>query len=277
MPTHVFVNDQFLANLPSVPPVPKDSVNESNVIGRWNFGFTSANSGFKMVLEGKEHYTINGKHHELNPGQLLWVNAGDELVMENEKNTQGLSVNISPSTLNGFLKDNGFSSARLAPMESGVISTLLSTTPGALLQNSWQQSFRLLLQIQDKLSTASTRLPHKKNDSLACISLQMQEAARLLSVVSHFDKNLSYFASACAMSAYHFVRCFTAFYGLSPKKHHIQVKLQHAKQELLNGNNILPYYFQYGYSDYSTFSRAFKAQHGVSPKKLAINAKCVGG
>ncbi|MGB0165549.1 MAG: helix-turn-helix domain-containing protein [Luteibaculum sp.] len=273
MPQKIFVDDAFLARLPS-SPIPGDSVNTSFVHRQWNFGFTAANSGFKWVEQGKEHYTINGKYHELIPGRILWVNAGDELIMANEKNTQGICINISPATLHNFLQEQEIVSNNLQ-LEGGIIPSVLLPNTDISELPAWENTFALLLELLDNLDASKNRLPHKSKNSLKMVSRQLQIAWQLLSNPQHFEKNLDYFAAACGMSPYHFTRCFTAFFGCSPKKHHAQIRLQHARQELQSGNNILPFYFQYGYSDYSAFSRAFKAQHGISPKNLARNAKLI--
>ena len=73
-------------------------------------------------------------------------------------------------------------------------------------------------------------------------------------------------SSLCNVTPEYFRKIFKNFYGISPKKYIINLKIQHVK-ELIDSSmySISEAAFQSGYTDMSHFSREFKKVAGLSP------------
>ena len=104
---------------------------------------------------------------------------------------------------------------------------------------------------------------------------------RIRKVLNYVESNLSLkhtsseLAEYAFMSESHFHKVFKKETGRTPLKFVQEIKLSKAHQLLLTENVTVAHLTeQLGYSDYETFSRAFKKHHGIAPADLrAIASK----
>jgi AraC-like DNA-binding protein len=74
-------------------------------------------------------------------------------------------------------------------------------------------------------------------------------------------------AQEVGMSQYHFIRLFSAVFGLTPHRYRILHQLDRAKQELVQSQKaVTDIAFDCGFSSLGTFSLMFKNYAGVSPR-----------
>ena len=64
---------------------------------------------------------------------------------------------------------------------------------------------------------------------------------------------------------YHLIRLFKAHKGMSPHAFLLQIRLEHARKRLENGQSISQAALDSGFSDQSHLTRAFKARYGLTP------------
>jgi AraC-like DNA-binding protein len=78
--------------------------------------------------------------------------------------------------------------------------------------------------------------------------------------------NLAELASAAAVSKYHFLRCFTSAYGVTPAKYLCDRRIERA-QDLLRATNltVTEVCSLVGFSSLGSFSARFRERVGCSP------------
>ena len=81
-------------------------------------------------------------------------------------------------------------------------------------------------------------------------------------------------AHSLGFSRKHFSLIFSSQTGILPQQYILQHKIRLAKLRMEAGETSLKNLaFQLGYSDYPSFSRAFKHQTGISPHDFLIQVK----
>ena len=90
--------------------------------------------------------------------------------------------------------------------------------------------------------------------------------------------NLTGLAAAAGLSKYHFLRCFTATYGVTPAAYLTQRRIERA-QDLLRSTNlsVTEVCLLVGYSSLGSFSSRFRALVGVSPSAYQARWAGTGG
>jgi AraC-like DNA-binding protein len=83
------------------------------------------------------------------------------------------------------------------------------------------------------------------------------------------DLSLDALAARAGLSAFHFLRSFTAVLGETPHRFVRRARLRRAGMRLLSApDTILDIALHAGFNDLSTFNRAFKAEFGVPPRRF---------
>lgn len=80
--------------------------------------------------------------------------------------------------------------------------------------------------------------------------------------------NLDTLANVSKLSKYHFLRVFKQHTGLTPHHYILTLKVQKARNMIIQGNGLLNTSYELGFSDQSHFIRNFRKIYGYSPKKL---------
>lgn len=96
---------------------------------------------------------------------------------------------------------------------------------------------------------------------------------------NHLDEDLSLdrLASFFYTSKYHISHVFKDNMGISLHQYIIKKRLQSSKNGVLSGIPLTKLYHQYGFSDYTSFYRAFKKEFGLSPKEFREQKKLPDG
>ncbi|EIW27601.1 helix-turn-helix transcriptional regulator, partial [Pelosinus fermentans] len=91
---------------------------------------------------------------------------------------------------------------------------------------------------------------------------------------NHLGENLSldHLASFFYTSKYHISHVFKDNMGISLHQYILKKRLQASKNGILSGIPFGELYHQYGFSDYTSFYRAFKKEFGLSPKEFREQA-----
>jgi AraC family transcriptional regulator len=100
----------------------------------------------------------------------------------------------------------------------------------------------------------------------------------LLSTKEFIDRNLHLplrlkdMADIAFISEYHFVRLFKGSFGITPHRYHLKKRLGYAAELLLNNSfAIEEVAFKCGFSNISTFSKAFKKHFVIPPSLYKLN------
>jgi AraC-like DNA-binding protein len=97
----------------------------------------------------------------------------------------------------------------------------------------------------------------------------VRRARDLLQARFNEPVNLSELCEAAHLSRFHLVRSFTSEMGLPPHAYQIHVRIERARQLLLNGVPSSQVASAMGFSDQSHFARHFKSVMKVSPNQYA--------
>lgn len=96
---------------------------------------------------------------------------------------------------------------------------------------------------------------------------------------NHLDEDLSldHLAAFFYSSKYHICHVFKDNMGISLHQYILKKRLQASKNGILSGVPFNELYHQYGFSDYTSFYRAFKKEFGLSPKEFREQRKLPEG
>jgi len=110
-------------------------------------------------------------------------------------------------------------------------------------------------------------------------SAAMNEFAKTIDYIERFSRepfDLHTLASRQGMSASKFERGFKKYFHMTPSAFHLQVRLRHARKDLLaTTKSIGELAFEYGFYDQSHFTKRFIAVYGIPPlrfRKMAEDA-----
>lgn len=81
------------------------------------------------------------------------------------------------------------------------------------------------------------------------------------------ELSLEQIAQAFYVSKYHIAHIFKEHMGISLHQYITKKRLARCRDSILSGVSISKAYALYGFSDYSSFFRAFKKEYGISPKE----------
>ncbi|SIO95797.1 AraC family transcriptional regulator [Vibrio spartinae] len=80
--------------------------------------------------------------------------------------------------------------------------------------------------------------------------------------------NIPDLAARMNLSEYYFIKKFKKQYGITPYRFFMQVKLESAFSELMNGKQIKEVAHEFGYSDQAHFNRLLKKHYGYTPVEV---------
>lgn len=113
------------------------------------------------------------------------------------------------------------------------------------------------------------RLAYEQNEP-ARITGELDLYQKLLEYIEdHLDEDLSLesIASEFYVSKYHIAHIFKDRLGMSIHQYITKKRLSLSKEAILGAASITEVYQSFGFSDYSSFFRAFKKEFGMSPKE----------
>ena len=125
----------------------------------------------------------------------------------------------------------------------------------------------LLLQVMVQLNRMALQTEGFRQERQ--LSPLVQKALHYISQHIAEDVSLDNIAGACFVSKYHLSHAFSREVGLSVYRYVMMKRLLMARQLLSMGEPAGQVCTSCGFSDYTSFYRAFKAEYGISPSAFA--------
>lgn len=238
-----------------------------------------------FFLNGDVTYDVDGNQYNLQYGDYLLIPPGTKhhpIFHSTDKNYQRFVLWISRSyyeSMCTWSEDFSYSFRYAEEKKSYRFRTDFIT---------FQSIQGRLLDLLEELH--GTRAFHKLNAELLVLSFLLQinritydmlhqvpvayENVLYLNLCDYINNHLSEdlsldkLASFFFSSKYHISHVFKDNMGISIHQYIIKKRLHASKNGILSGIPFTELYHQYGFSDYTSFYRAFKKEFGLSPKEF---------
>lgn len=139
------------------------------------------------------------------------------------------------------------------------------------------KSAKISLCINDLLLHVNRTIYEQEHPATPKEELSLYE--NLISFIEgHLEEDLSLdqLANEFFVNKYHIAHVFKENLGMSVHQYITKKRLAQCKDAILNNADIMEASLQCGFSDYSSFYRAFKKEYGSSPKEFKeLNAKSI--
>lgn len=248
---------------------------------------------FKLVffLEGDVYYDVGGKRHDLSRGDILFLPRYTSYTAYSPEQkayrrvviwfTGELLDSIDPSgTLGAFFAkfdtESGFrfrfnkqDRNRMVDLSVRLAGELEYAKPFSDLV-SYSLMTNLLISIYRNAAffesdpTAEPETSRLVEEVVAYINSHLSE-----------DMSLDHIADMFYISKFHLERLFRKQMSTTVHNYVVQRRLTLARQKLYNGANPTKIYRSCGFSNYTTFYRAFRNMYNTTPKQFSQQAKAL--
>jgi AraC-like DNA-binding protein len=227
-----------------------------------------------IVLAGTFQYRSSSGDAVMTPGSVMLGNSGQgfECGHEHGQGDRCVSFWYAPRYFEEMMADAGhrgrpvFPSPRVPPLRPvtplAVLAAAGLTDPGAV---SWEEAG---VRLAARAMTLARGAP-------PAYRAPLNAEARVTRVVRLIDRHpdaaltLGGLARAAGLSPYHFLRMFERVTGVTPHQYVLRARLREAAIRLAGEpGRILDIALDCGFADVSNFNRAFRAEFGVSPRRI---------
>ena len=241
------------------------------------------------LLGGKVEYWVDGRIIRMQPGDLLLINPLElhrPVIGEESRVYERIVIWINKEYLEQMQCDGiGLSSCfdtsvpnhthliRLSAAERSAMTARL----GELVREFYNRDFGgelcaygLFLQFMVQLNRLARRAERKQEETQQPSEL-IQKALRYIGENLNSQITLESVAAQFYISKYYLSHAFTKEVGVSIYRYIMMRRLMMARQLLLAGEPAGQVCRSCGFSDYTSFYRAFKSEYGVSPRAFSAN------
>ncbi len=249
--------------------------------GEFSYHFHDFNK-IVILIRGNITYCIEGKSYELQPYDLVLVNAGElhRPIVNNGGTYERIIIYISPEFLKSYQQTDynlGFCFNKAVAEKSNVLrmptmkksklyqvcrelaaSFYDTDYASELYQNILFLEFMIQLNRAAVHDTFSYMDTTAQNDKILLVLAYLNE---------HLDEDISIdlLAEHFFTSKYYLMHSFKEETGYTIGNYLATKRLRYARELIHGGMPVTEACFECGFKNYSTFSRAYKKKFGVSP------------
>lgn len=233
--------------------------------------YTEVHSRFSIayVRSGSFGYRYRGRAFDLVAGSVLIGRAGEEFVCTHEHHAGGdecLSFHFGAEALETLGASNAFRDAGALPPlpELVVLGELAQSAASGRSDVALDEAALLFAHRAALLVAGADDAPRtiRARDRRRAV-----EAALRIDENAHDALDLDHAARAAGLSAYHFLRLFSAVLGVTPHQYLVRSRLRRAARLLADEERrISDIAFDAGFGDLSNFVRTFRRAAGVTPR-----------
>lgn len=253
----------------------------------------------KHVISGIEYYKVNSKNYTVGQNEFLIVNKHSEgsVIVDSKEEVKGLCIDVSPelislavssvlkpdeciheSELNTYLNSPDFLECKYnsASNSTGEFLNkavkLFESNPNYSFTFDKAFYFDLAEKIvQDNLSNFKQfrKIKAVKSETKKELLRKLLLAQNLIKFNYLEISDISEVSSFCGISEYHFYRLFKQVFQISPYQLLLKNKLLYSRELILKKTfSITQISSMAGFSDVSSFSKAFKKEFKYSPSSF---------
>src|SRR4051794_34764426 len=227
----------------------------------------------KLVLDGEEHYTVDGRTLAVGPGQFLYLDAGSHCIGTNRAETTGLCLMIPAGGQPGGEgiagHDPVFGRALVLSTRASAMGRALDAY-GRQIARDPQLGAALAAELIDKVAFAIAEPLAQSRAAIAGLKAAKPATRRELYrrlerargfLHEHDDRSvtLQEMASIAGLSQFHLARYFRDAFGEAPIAYHRTLRLKRAAELLAGGGcTVAEVAEATGYSDQVALSHAFR-------------------
>lgn len=267
----------------------------SNVM-QYNNTISFKDFSAKYVLEGEERYHFTTKKVSVSSGEYVFGNKRTvaSINIDSQKPVKGICIDIAQDKISDvidftFAKNDTFKKFLFEQEWQSKKYNAAHTSLGYAIQQMGQK--------YDEINAGSIHFNTEifyaiaecivKDQQLLFNQFQNLKAVKTATNSRLFDFiydaknyidanfmqkiNCNEIAKEAKLSEYHFIRVFKSIFGVTPYKYTINKRLDFAMELLQNNYSITDISILLGYNDVPAFSKAFKEEYGISPKKIISN------
>ena len=236
------------------------------------------------LLNGEVDYWVDGRIYHMIPGDLLLINPMElhRPMVSPDSLYERIVLWINRDFLENLKTGDSDLSRCFQPDISNRIcpsareQSALKTRMGDLVREYYSREYGSELSAQGLfflLMVQLNRLVTKGQSREQTEQLSPMVQKALQHVADHPGNALSLedIASACYVSKYYLSHTFAKEMGISVYRYVMLRRLLHARQLLLSGEPAGQVSTACGFSDYTSFYRAFKGEYGISPREFSAN------
>jgi AraC-like DNA-binding protein len=223
-----------------------------------------------FVRKGSFGYQSRGRAHELVAGSLLIGRPSEEFVCTHDHvcGDECLSFFFDPSLIEiiGDRRDTWMVGAAPPLAELMVLGELAQAAADGISDVGLDEVGQLLAHrfVEVVSGKARKQIAVSARDRRRAV-----EAALWIDAHSHREIELDDAAAQAGVSAFHFLRAFSAVLGVTPHQYLLRSRLRHAARLLADDErSVTDIAYDVGFADLSNFVRTFHRAARVSPLKF---------
>lgn len=230
-------------------------------------------SDFQIIYieTGTGHFFLNGEIKTYPAGTLILYKPGEPQVYtyESDGKIKAFWIHFTGVQVETLLKQNGlWENTVYAVGREKSLSDLIMKIARELQLKSFNY-LQMTIAYFLELITMIARNIHNQHIPTTRQFEAFVPVIELLQREYYKDFTVDFLASMCSMSAYHFIRLFKEYTGMSPHRYQTGIRLEKSKLLLLNTSSpISEIAFSVGYDNALYFSRLFKKYNGMSPSEF---------
>lgn len=280
----------------------KDCILDYSVLKQFHSANNFRNFSVKYVIDGTEHYQVNGANFKVTSGQYLLAGCGSKgsATVDNPEFVRGICVDLAPEIIYEVASNSLFASSTAHTSHLAKLFDFDYFPENKYAaKNTHLGNFLMQLQSEIKGNTSkrfhpdkefyyllsekiiADYLPHYKPlQQIKAIKTNTRKELfrKLLSAKYQIDEtfltesSIQKIAADNGFSEYHFYRLFKNCFDISPYQYIIKKRMELAITLLQTENHsISETSLQCGFNDLFAFSKAFKKHFGFPPSKYNIN------
>lgn len=239
------------------------------------------------LLAGEVEFWVDGKIIRMQPGELLLINPMELhrpvindanavyeriVIWINKEYLESLdSEQLKLSSCFDNTQPGHTHLIRPAPSERPALTTRIADLVREFYSRDYGSdicAYGLFLQLMVQLNRMA-RSAEENHEEQQQLSPLVQEALLYISENITQELSLESIAAQFYISKYHLSHAFTREMGISIYRYILMRRLLMARQMLTAGESAGQVCRNCGFSDYTSFYRAFKSEYGISPREYA--------